>query len=182
MLLTAITFLAGEAGEGGFFWTLLNNTLAARWFNLLVFIGLMVFLLRKPVANLFAERKNSIRRDLIQAQEQRNAAMAKLQEVEARLANLNTETETVRANANAESQAERQRLAEQTEQEIERMRAMAQREIESASKAAKLDLRRFAAEQSVALAEQLVRREIRPEDDRRLLGDYVNDLRGARNN
>ena len=56
----------------------------------------------------------------------------------------------------------------------------AQREIEGASKAARAELRAYAAEQSVRLAEELIRREIRPEDDARLMNGYVEELGGIR--
>ena len=41
-------------------------------------------------------------------------------------------------------------------------------------------MRAFAAEQSVRLAEELIRREMRPEDDARLVSEYVEDLGGVR--
>ncbi len=178
MFVLALNFIQEAAHDGEGF---LYNTLAARWFNLILFVGVLVFLLRKPVQNFFTSRRDSIRRDLIKAQEERAAAVAKLAEVEAKLAQINTESERIRIEAKAESAAERERLAQATEQEIKKMREQAQREIESAGKLARHDLQRYAAEQSVQLAEQIVRRDIRPEDDRRLIGDYVETLKERRN-
>ncbi len=48
--------------------------------------------------------------------------------------------------------------------EISKLREQARREIEGAAKAAKKELRRFAAQQSVELAEKVIRTDIRPED------------------
>jgi F0F1-type ATP synthase membrane subunit b/b' len=53
------------------------------------------------------------------------------------------------------------------------------REIETAGKAARKDLRRYTAEQSVRLAEEIVRREIKPEDDARLIRNNIEELGGA---
>jgi F0F1-type ATP synthase membrane subunit b/b' len=39
-------------------------------------------------------------------------------------------------------------------------------------------LRRYAAEQSVHLAEEIVRREMRPEDDARLIANNIEELGG----
>lgn len=152
----------------------------ARWFNLLVFLGILYFLLRGPVRNALATRRENIRRDLIRAQEERNAALAKLEEVNARLANLNSEVTTIRQQAEREAATERERLVRATEEESRKLREQAQREIENAGKIARHDLRRYAAEQSVALAEEIIRRDIRPEDDARLVQTYVNDLGGVR--
>ena len=63
---------------------------------------------------------------------------------------------------------------------MRKLREQARREIESAAKAARAELRQFAAEQSVRLAEEMIRREIRPEDDARLVKEYVEELGGVR--
>ena len=60
-----------------------------------------------------------------------------------------------------------------------RLSEQAAREIESAGKAAKKELRRYAAEQSVRLAEEIVRREMKPEDDARLIASNIEELGGA---
>lgn len=152
----------------------------ARWFNLLLFLGILYFLLRGPVRNVLATRRENIRRDLSRAQEARAAALAKLAEVESRLANLNNEVATIRQQAESEARTERERLARATEEDSRKLREQAQREIENAGEIARHDLRRYAAEQSVALAEEIIRRNIRPEDDARLVQTYVNDLGGVR--
>jgi hypothetical protein len=41
-------------------------------------------------------------------------------------------------------------------------------------------LRTFTAEQSVKLAEEMIRRDIRPEDDAHLAREYVEELGGVR--
>ncbi len=45
---------------------------------------------------------------------------------------------------------------------------------------ARQDLRRYAAEQSIELAEKLIRRDIRSDDDTRLMNDYIGDLGGIK--
>jgi len=78
-----------------------------------------------------------------------------------------------------EAAAERERIAKSTETEIAKLSEQATREIESAGKVAKHELRRFAAEQSVRMAEQMIRREMRPEDDQRLITQNIEELGGA---
>ena len=152
----------------------------ARLFNLLLFLGALIYLLRGAVSGAFRTRRENIRRDLMRAQEERNAALAKLEEVEARLSLLESETREIRAQAQREAEEERARIERSTEDEVRRLREQARREIESAGKTARMDLRRYAAEQSVRLAEEMIRRDIRPEDDTRLMGDYIEELGGAR--
>jgi len=47
-------------------------------------------------------------------------------------------------------------------------------------KAARQELREFAAEQSVRLAEEMIHRDIKPEDDARLVSLRVEELGGVR--
>lgn len=151
-----------------------------RFFNLILFVGALIFLLRRPVSASLAARRDSIRQELMRAQEERKAALAKLEEVEARLAQLDAEVETVRAQARREADAERENIMRATAEETRRLREGAQREIESAGKVARQDLRRYAAEHSVRLAEDLIRREIGAEDDTRLMKDYIGELGGIK--
>lgn len=152
---------------------------AWKFFNLLVFMGLLFYFLRRPLSESLVARREAIRRELARAQEERTAALAKLEEVGARLAHLDSELEAIRAQAQKEAAEERERIARSTEEEMRKLREHAQREIEGAGKAARQELRRYAAEQSVRLAEELIRRDIRSEDDARLMGDYVEGLGGA---
>lgn len=152
----------------------------AKVVNLILFAGILIYILRRPIGQAFRDRRERIRRELMQAQEERNAALAKLEEVEGRLARLGVEVEAIRAQAQREAAEERVRIERATEEEIRKVREQAQREIESAAKAARAELRAYAAEQSVRLAEEMIRRDIRPEDDARLMGEYVEELGGIR--
>jgi len=152
----------------------------ARIFNLVLFIAAMYFILRKMgIGETFRARRENIRRELMRAQEERNEAQAKLAEVEGRLAQLDAEVAAIRAQAQREAAEERARIEQATEADIRKLREQARREIESAGKAARAGLRAYAAEQSVRLAEEMIRRDIRPEDDARLANEYVEELGGV---
>jgi F-type H+-transporting ATPase subunit b len=151
-----------------------------RWLNLIIFVAIFVYILRRPVSEAMRSRREGIRRDLMRAQEERNAALAKLEEVEARLAKLDAEVASVREQSEREAAQERERIRKSTEEETRKLREQAQREIESAGKAARQELREFAAEQSVRLAEEMIRRDIKPEDDARLVSLRVEELGGVR--
>ena len=180
-MLTAlfINIFSLAEGESAPWWNIPSFELW-RWFNLLVFVTIFVYLLRRPVSDAMRARREGIRRDLMRAQEERNAALAKLEEVEARLAKLDAEVASVREQSEREAAEERERIRRATEDETRKLREQAQREIESAGKAARQELREFAAEQSVRLAEEMIRRDIKPEDDARLLGLRIEELGGVR--
>jgi len=53
---------------------------------------------------------------------------------------------------------------------------MARREIEGAMRAARAELRAFVADHSVATAEGIIRKQIKPEDEQRIVAEYVGEL------
>lgn len=174
-----INVFAPAEGELAPWWNIPSFE-AWRWLNLLIFVSLFIYILRRPVSEAMRARREGIRRDLMKAQEERNAALAKLEEVEARLAKLDSEVTGVREQSEREAAEERERIRRATEEETQKLRVQAQREIESAGKAARQELREFAAEQSVRLAEEMIRRDIKPEDDARLVSLRVEELGGVR--
>lgn len=152
-----------------------------KFVNLFVFVGALVYILTRKVrlSDAFKARKETIKQELARAQQERDAALAKLKEVEERLARLDGEVTAIQQQSQREAEEERERIAKSTEVEIAKLGEQAQREIESAGKAAKHGLRVYAAETSVRLAEEIIRREMRPEDDARLIQRNVQELGGA---
>jgi F-type H+-transporting ATPase subunit b len=162
--------------EGGIPWWNYPGLEIWKFLNLLLFIVAGLYLLRRPLGDALRSRREGIQRDLVKAREERDTALARLAEVELRLEHLDSEVGALREKARAEAEAERERIRRGTEAELAKLRDQAQREIESAGKAARYELRRFAAEQSVKLAEEFVRRDIRAEDDARLIVLNVEEL------
>lgn len=147
--------------------------------NLLVFIICALLLHRRfgrPVREALRARGEGIKRELLKAQKERDQALAKLSEVESRFASLDVEVAKVQSKARSEAEAEKQRMAEAAKSEIAKIREQAKRDIEIAGKAARQDLRRFAARESVRLAEEILEREVSADDDTRLTGLNVQEL------
>jgi F0F1-type ATP synthase membrane subunit b/b' len=147
--------------------------------NLVIFVVCAAYLHRRfgrPVREALRSRGERIKHDLAKAREERDLALAKLAEVEARFTDLDAEVIAIREKAKLEGEAERDRIKLATEEEISRIREQAKREIESAGKAARQELRRFAATESVRLAEEILKGEIGPDDDARLTSKSVQEL------
>jgi F-type H+-transporting ATPase subunit b len=152
-----------------------------KFVNLALFAGALIYVLTKKVklGEAFKTRRETIKQELAKAQQDRDAAVAKLKEVEERLARLDGEVSTIREHSAREVADERERIAKSTEVEIAKLSEQAQREIERAGKTAKHELRLYAAQASVRMAEEIIRREMKPEDDARLLQRNVQELGGA---
>jgi F-type H+-transporting ATPase subunit b len=137
--------------------------------NVTIFFGILYLLLRKPLRRFFDERLSRARADLERAAQEKNHADAKMRELEERLNHLDAELAEIRSVSEREAQAERDRIARETGRSVEKIRSMAQREIEAAKQVAIFELREFAATKSVEMAEAIIKKEITPEDDHRLI-------------
>ena len=152
-----------------------------KFVNLLIFIVGALYLHRRfgrPIREALRSRGETIKRELETARQERDQALAKLAEAEAIFANLDLELKRISEKASLEAEAEKQRMALATEQEVAKIREQAKREIESASKIARHELRRFAAGESVRLAEEILKAEMRADDDARLTQLNVQQLGG----
>jgi len=153
-----------------------------KFVNLFIFVALLVYILvrKAKLGDAFRARRESIKAELEKARAERDAALAKLKEVEERLSGLDNQVATIKEKSKTEAAAERERIARSTEAEIAKLTAQGQRDIENAAKTAKKDLRRFTAEQSVRLAEDMIKRDIRPDDDARLINRNIDEMGAAR--
>lgn len=157
----------------------LSPTLA-KAINLLIYVGILVFLLRKPMAAFFQNRNAEIEQQLKKAEREKEEALAKLKQVEERLNKLDAEIEEIKAQAAREAEAEYARIIAGAQDDATKLRELAQRELQSLTKAARQELKAYAAEEAVNLAEQVIRRELNQTDANRIIADYIDELEGAR--
>jgi len=150
-----------------------------KFVNLGIFVLGMLYLVKRRVSDAFRMRAEAIRQQLADARAERDEALSKLASVEARLAGLDYEVKAYEEQTRIQIRAEQERIATETEKEIAMLREQAQREIEGAGKVARRELRRFAAQQSVRRAEEIVRRELLTDDDARLIRLSVEQLGGS---
>jgi len=138
--------------------------------------GGLGYLIGKMVPPMFAARSQSILKDMSDSEKIRQDAEARAAEVDRRLAGLEAEIAALRADSQRESQAETQRLASHTAAEIAKIRANSQQEIGAAGKAARADLKRYAAQLAIGLAEQKIRGRMTPAVQDGLVRGFVRDL------
>ena len=183
LIFAAPTGGAGEVGSGGFM-DFYNHYLnfpgfeAWRFFNLAVFLGILIYLLKKPLTAAFKAKRETIRAELIRAEAEKQAALERLTVIEAKLVGLEAEAQAIRQRAEQEAAAEKSRITEQTEFEINKLREQAIGEIERKNQLARLELRRFSAEESIRLAEEKIKAEITDEKDARLVKANIQSIGG----
>ena len=174
---------AGAGSEGGFmhfYNEYLNIPGFELWkfINLGIFIAIMVYLVKKPLSDAFKAKREEIRFELIKAEEEKQAALAKLTSTEAKLAQLETEKESTLKKAKDEAAIEKKRLAEQTKIEIDRLRLQTEGDLSRISKQSHAELRRFSAEESIRLAEEKLRLQIDGNKDAKLVKASIQEIGG----
>lgn len=120
--------------------------------NFLILTGALVYLLRKPLADFFAQRSSDIRTSLEEGRKALEASEARLSAVEEKLRRLQEEIAAFKAAAEREMDAERQRLRQAAESETQKILESARARMETAARAAQLDLKRYIADQALTQA------------------------------
>ena len=151
---------------------------AWKFVNLFLFVALMVYLLKKPLSEAFKAKRDSIRAELIKAEEEKQAALAKLTTVEGKLAQLGTEKENILQKAKYEAAAEKQRIADQADADAGRLRAQTEADLTRLSKLSQIELRRYSAEESIRLAEAKLRSQINGDSDAILVKANIAEIGG----
>jgi ATP synthase F0 subunit b len=166
----AVMTLASDTSTSQSWWKVINVA---------VFLLILIYVLRNKIGigKVFDARAAAITKELEQARRDKEQAQKQLAEVSARLDRLDQEVAQIRVEAEREAERESERIHQAALADAEKIRQMAQREIEGAVKAARGELRAFVAEQSVEMAETIIKREIKPEDNSRMISRYVEELR-----
>lgn len=181
----SFTLLAAQGGQaeggfGAFYNTYLNYPGFEVWkfINLAIFVALMIYLLKKPLSEAFKTKRETIRAELIKAEEEKQSALAQLASTEEKLAALDSEKAAILKKAADEAIVEKTRLAQQTETDVKKMREQTDGEISRLSQQTRAELRRFSAEESVRLAEEKLRLQINSESDAKLIKSGIQAIGG----
>ncbi len=144
--------------------------------NFVLLAGALGYVIYKKGGPFFAARTEAVRRDLEDAARANREAQERYAAVERRLANLGVEIETLKTQARAESGAEGERMRAESERAFGKIRVQLEQDIASAAKAARQELRVYAAELAVGLAERRIRERLTPDSESALLGAMLKDL------
>jgi len=174
---------SGDSHGGGFL-EFYNHYLnypgfeAWRFLNLAIFVAIIIYLVKTPLSNAFKAKRETIRAELIKAEEEKQSALAQLTATEARIVNLDTEKQTIRDRAAQEAEAEKLRINEQTEFEVSKLREQAASEIERKNQQVRNELRKFSAEESIRLAEEKIKSEINADKDAQIIKANIQSIGG----
>jgi len=174
VVLVPSAVLAAEGGHGGegpdwvnFGWRVLN-------FGVLV--GLCYWLLADKIKDFFGGRREEIKTALEEAKLAKEAAERKFEEYSIKLDKATDEIEGVYAMIKAQGLAEKEKIVEDAKKAAEKMKEDTQARIEQEFKKASSQLRLEAVQLSVQVAEDILKRNITPEDHENMVKDYLDKV------
>ncbi len=137
------------------------STESAYWLcvigNFAIVAGVLVWALRKNLPAVFRNRTASIQQAMAEARAASEDANRRLADIELRLSHLDSEIAEMRNAAEKEGAAEEERIKAATADEMKKVVESAEQEISAAAKNARRDLRVYAANLVVSLAEKQIK-------------------------
>ncbi|MGB6946835.1 MAG: ATP synthase F0 subunit B [Bryobacteraceae bacterium] len=147
-----------------------------KWANFAILAFGLGYLIRKHVPPIFRKQSDEIQSALAEAAKIKHEAALYAASVEQRLADLQREIENLRETAHADMAAESERIRIATEHHVQRIREQSVQEIDLMTRGAKAEIRKYAAELAIGLAEQRIRTRMNPATQENLVSGFLHDL------
>jgi F-type H+-transporting ATPase subunit b len=142
--------------------------------NFAVVFLFIAYMLRKRLPGFFNSRTAAIQKGIEEARKMSEEARTRLSEVEGRLSRLDAEIGAMRLEAEENAKAEERRIEQSGEEERRRIVSSAEQEISMAANAARRDLKSYAAELAIDLAEKKIR--VDQQTDEALVREFTTRL------
>jgi F-type H+-transporting ATPase subunit b len=148
-----------------------------RWVNFAILAAGLGYLMAKYLPPFFAASDAAIQKDIAEARQAKQDSDQRAASIDQHVSRLGAEIEAFRVQAHQEMEREGQPIREETATHIRKINAQAQVEIESASKAARREVRLYAANLALDLAAQRVRARLDANAETTLVDNFLGDLR-----
>jgi F-type H+-transporting ATPase subunit b len=139
--------------------------------------GFLAKILKKPTLAFLSKRKEEIRDSLAQAKKKENEAQRLFEEWEKKLALMGQEIRELHESLKREGETERERIVERAQEEGDRIQKQAQIIAGQEVKKAQASLRKEMVDLSVEWAEGLLKKNMQPRDQERLVKEYLGRMK-----
>ncbi len=148
--------------------------------NSVILFGFLIFILYKPFKNYLIKRNVKIKDTFHQAESQRKEAEEQLSQIEKRLKNLEEEILEIRKNAELNAKKIKEKIIKEGIKEAERIKTLTQKEIERQLKRGFKELKTYAIELSLSIAEEKIKQSLTPEKQKDLIDRYIEKIEEIR--
>ena len=147
--------------------------------NLLLLLGVIFYVVRKPTREFFAARRDRIKGELEEAADLLTRAEQRNSELQRRLVDLSSEVEEIRENAARRAEGEAERILADARAAADRIRRDAQAAVDQELRRAKTELRAEAADLALELAARKLTDQIGEPDRERLVDEFITRVEAA---
>ena len=144
--------------------------------NVAVVMGILYFILWRPLSKSFTDREEMIKGDLEQAASAREEAEEILANYQQKIDEANREAQVILKKAAEMAETTRAEILARTHEEAGQLMEQARMEIEREKRAALADIRRQAAELVVATAGRVMARTLTPSDQEHLVREALSEV------
>lgn len=148
------------------------------WFNFLVIAAVIGKYLIKYLPGMFRGRTASIKQSMEDARKASDEANRRLGDIESKLSRLDVDIAAIRGEAEAVNKAEEARLHASIEEERKKIVLSSQQEIEAAAAQARRELKVYAADLAVSLAEKKIN--VDEATDKALVRSFVEQINAGK--
>jgi F-type H+-transporting ATPase subunit b len=147
-----------------------------RWINFLILTVVLYIVLSKVLPRALQDHRQTIQQAIDEAKAGRAEAQRLLQDNQQKTFNLRQELAQLQQHAAQEREDMARRMEAEAQQLAARIVAQARLEVERATERARQSLREEAAVLTVQIAEEILQREVRDEDNQALVRRYISRI------
>lgn len=143
------------------------------------FIALMIILIKfgaKPVGAALSGRKKQIQEEIEDLDNKRSEAERSYKDFESKLAGMEGEISTIVEKAIAQAETEKVKIIESAHQAADDIKRQAEMAVQNEIVTVRRKLKNDIADQATAMAEEIIVKNLKSEDQNRIIEDYLNKV------
>lgn len=144
--------------------------------NFVILASILGKFLFKPIVKSLEDRAAYIKETIEQAESDKQAARNLKEEYTSQIQNAQIEAQQIIARAKKTAEETKNQIVEEARENSAKLKEKALKEIEDEKKAAISELKGEVSTLSVMLAEKIIGRSINPEDQKKLVTDFIEEV------
>ena len=171
VLVPAVAIAAGGGGHADS--GVILKDFLYRCLSFVLMVGLLAYFVTKPIRKGLKDRSAEIEKTLADAQAAKEAAEAKHREYSAKLAKATEEIAVISDSIRREGELEREKIITAAKELAVKIEQEADNKASSVVAKARIELREEAASLAVELREDLLKKKVSADDQKRLVDEYM---------
>ncbi len=144
--------------------------------NFLILAGVLGKFLFNPVINVLDQRTELVKTNIENAENDRKTAASLKEEYASQLQNAQIEAQQIVARAKQAAEETKTQIVDEAKENAAKIKEKASKDIEEEKQAAILELKGEVSTLSVMLAEKIIGRSLNPDDHKKLVNDFIEEV------